>query len=516
MGEARARWTKRLPWALLAGITLWAAWLRWPVLGQGYSPDEFANLFHGSVWALVTDPESGVNPPLLRLIFNAPLPEPQTLQASRALSFAAGVGAVPMAFLLGRRASEGSAWAGLLAASAMAAHPYAVEMSGRFRAYGPFMLALGWHLWALGHAPSDRAGPARRRARQHVVLSAILLPWLHYMAVPLLLLSGLAWSASPRTRDLFRLYVPAGLLVSPMAWFVLADTSARVSSPRPLSHTLLHLVSLELPSRPALWTWTKAATEGTGFATGPMGRFHLSAALVALTLLGALFVWQRLSATERGLTVYAGALLASVVLLSPIQYVRSPVVTMWLVPVAPLLASLPRHLPGVGLPRVVPALILLAVMSDVPERLGAVRERSPADSLRDFAQRWRSYDALRDGRPIHSFPEYTLSGLYFYLKGQHIRADGDPPPGSPCATVGPGCMVHDGVVFRVQRGWDRDAPPDALVVAFEGRPPEGFGSGCALVEEGWQFSLWDCPGRTGRTQTPRGGDTSGTTAGEPP
>ncbi|MCB9665674.1 MAG: hypothetical protein H6732_16315 [Alphaproteobacteria bacterium] len=491
---ARA-WVER---SVLLGLILLGGWLRLGTLDDGISPDEFANLWHGgleSAWAIAVDPESGVNPPLLRLLFNPLLPEPWTFTLGRLFSWSCGVAAIGLAFVVGRGASGGSSLAGLAAAALVALDPQAVKMSGRFRAYAAWVATMGWQLVALEawmRARRAEDAEAARRWAPHVVVSALLLPQWHYVAIPVLLALGAFLLAQRPFRRGVLLYVPAAVAVAPLGLIVLGETGARVEHGTPLPRLYALLLSLDLRGLPSL---VRTARPWLPEALRPEAEHAVIAVPLGVALLVALLCWRRWNDLGRACLVGAVAVLLTALAFSRVQLVRTPTVLMLLVFAAPLLAALPSRLPWLGRQVWGPPMLLLAlgalVGPGLPGDLDATRHEEVYAGLPRFAEEHRRWDAERGDLPVRTWPAYTYVGLYYYLTGRHVRfMDGYGPSG--CGPTEDGCFAVDGVRYLAIREGDREAPRGALVAAF-GRPPDGFADGCtSLHEERW-YRVWRCP-----------------------
>lgn len=477
-------------WFALAVLTLVGAWLRLPVLEHGVTPDEFATIVHGNAWLIFSDPESGVNPPLIRLLFNVPFEEPGALAAGRWFSWLCGTLAIPLAFEAARRATGGSVVAGLTAAVLVTFHPYAIRMSGRFRAYTPWMATMGLHLVAL-HAWRTAVDAAEdvqiTRWRRIAVGTAILLPWWHYQSVPLLLLLGGAFLLDPRWRPAFRFYIPAGLIVSPMAILVLRDTSARVPHSGTLARLMARFLALDLQSMPAVAATARRVIPNAqqfGDPTHLSGAILVSAVLVAAILL---LLARRLSDLERVLLYGTVGLLGGSALLSYVQLVRTPTVVMIVVFAAPLLAAVLHHLPGRVLPALASVALLGGLLHGAPPDVARARFTPDSDDLRTFASEFHRFDDARGDLPIRTWPQYTWVGMYYYLEGHHVRhLDEDPR-----ASCGDGCFEHDGIRFEAIRQWEPATQGPGLYAAF-GEMPEADMTACTPLHEARWYHVWRC------------------------
>jgi hypothetical protein len=459
--------------------------------GAAWSPDELANLYGGPAYRALWDPEVAVNPPLLRFVCNALGSDAWAPHIGRALSILAGVAIIPRAARLAWRLGAGPLGAALVA-GVWALHPGAIEASCQFRAYALFCLALHVHVDALLDVTEGRGGRGR------VVASAVLLPWLHYFAVPMFLFLAAALSGLGRRADgsvdrawLVRAYVPAAIGVAPLAPIVLGEDATRVAAPGSWIDTFTPILSMgwELPQ--PLLPWISAATGD--LLSGPGVADRAAMALVTLTLGVGLASWRRLDVARRVTFAVAMSVVASTALLGLVQFPRSPVglllMTAWL----PWALSAGEGRPGRG---VAQALFGALVLAGPPGRpLDALR---PDEGLGWFAGRWRAWDEARGDRTIEVAPGYGLVGLYFYLEGRHLMA----APDEPACAGSRRCFVHDGVRFR-------SAPPgpaSGFLVVFEEGTPDGLDRCRVLVREAGLL-VADCPDATpdpARSPAPEG------------
>jgi len=233
----------RLASGWLVAVVLWGAWLRWPGMAVGFSPDEIGTVMSGSAWAILTDPEAGVNPPLWRLITNVPWSDAQAPWVGRTLAFASSLAAIVLAGLVGFRAG-GKRLVGLVFASTwVAAHPMAVTYASVHRIYSLWMATMLLHVLCLGLALDE--GEARGRWGTLAWATAVLLPWIHYMSVPVLLGLGLSLVVGmPGRRRWVAGYGVAALGISPMIPYVLFEEGRRVLPQEPLRDVISKVVGV--------------------------------------------------------------------------------------------------------------------------------------------------------------------------------------------------------------------------------------------------------------------------------
>lgn len=453
------------------------AWLRLAAAQHGYAPDELANITHKGALAIVMDPESGVNPPLLRLIVNLPFDTGGSLVWGRVLTVLCGVLAIPAVAALARRV--GGLGAMVAAAWIVALHLDAVRMSAQIRAYSPFVLVAALHLLAVMRWAE---APAARGRRWAVALSAVVLPQLHYFGVPLLLGVAASMAVAPTTRRLWRLYVPAALALLPLVLLITGEHEARVAMKGALSDTLLLMLSLDLQGGSALasrvFGWLRLRPDLTDHAL----QAAITSALVAVSVLRA----RPLTVAARVLLGALMGVLVGVLGFSTVQYVRSPVALYVAVSAIPLVAA------WVGLARSGAGAALAALAITVglgPALARGLADLSapwPEDSAPDFAATFREHDAVRADRPVYVTPRHALNGLFVAFAGRQLMDA--PERGAGVCAGDRDCFVWDGVPFRV---WTEGAPPSGLVLGVEEINP-ALRASCAVVAERPFAVVLDC------------------------
>lgn len=440
---------RRSTLALLAGVAALALAARWPWLAYGVTADEAANLSSQSYAAIWADPETGVNPPLLRALVNT-LPELWRIPGGRALSLACGVAAATLAAAVARRTS--GVWAGLVAGGLVALHPIAAQSSAEVRAYAPFMAAAAASLFA-----EDRGH------RRLATATALLLPWLHYLGVV-----WLAATAASRVRWLRQAddtsgwadAAPAaiGLLGAlPLLWPILTLPGRHTPPARTPGATLVHLAGLGLPP-PPVWTAMTAS---------------MGSVVMALSV-GALLV-AALRGRQRRPALVALALITAGALISLGQNVRDPVIGLVLVAAAPAIAATPS--------RALLALVALWFGLSEAALTPALRARREAtDSPTWLAAQ---IEALPAGAPLWVHPAAAVPLAWVAQTGRPF----DVATREGCEGT---CFVHDGHrvsgLVRVGDG----AGVHGRLVSVETQLPPDFAARCVEVEAA-RWRLWECP-----------------------
>lgn len=455
------------------------AWLRLAAARHGYAPDELANITHKGAWAIITDPESGVNPPLLRLVVNLPFETGGSLVWGRLLSVLCGVLAIPAVAALARRV--GGLGAMVAAAWIIALHLDAVRMSAQIRAYSPFVLVAALHLLAVMRWAE---APAERPRRWAVALSALVLPQLHYFGVPLLLGVAAAAAIEPSTRRLWRLYVPAALALLPLVLLITGEHEARVAMKGALSDTLLLMLSLDLQGVPALsgrlFGWLRLRPDLTDHA--------LQATITSGLLLASVLRARPLSTAARTLVGALVGVLLGVLGFSTVQYVRSPVALYVAVSAIPLLAAslgLARSRAGVALAALA---LVLGLGPALVRGLADLSSPWPEDSAPDFVASFHTHDAARGDRPVFVTPRHALNGVFVAFAARQLMDA--PERGAGVCGGDHDCFVWDGIPFRV---WTSGPLPDGLVLGVEDIDP-ALRASCAVVEQRPFAVVLDCRG----------------------
>lgn len=471
---------------LVGALVVVAVVVRWHLLGLGFDSDEVGTVVTGTWWSMLDHPETTVNPPLWRWVWCLAFPPWEAATWGRRFAFACSVLAVPAGYVVARRAS-GSAAAALAAGLLLALHPWNVRYGGMFRVYATFSLLLLVHLGTLAAAIDGRR---RGITAPLAVLSAMLLPWLHYLAVPIELALGLTVLVGlPGRRRWVLAYAPAALGVLPLAPFVLGAEEGRYVSPdrEPLRQVLLRLASLDLHPPPEVWPrLSKLWTAWTGMRP-PLG--EVMAETLLLAALVAILAWRRQPTVARlALGGHIG-LLAGVLALSQVQYVRPPTV-IWAVTLAgPALASAVRAVPWRA-PRAILAVVgLVWVSGGLGKRLHDERAKWEAERAGPWiAEAWPTLDRERAGRPFVVSPAASLWTVWFHLAHDVPRRA---PSGPGCAGYDP-CFVWRGVTWAgVDRVGDGSAL-DAIVLRPDPYRPEGFAAACAPLRDEGAWGLWDC------------------------
>ena len=478
---------------VLTLLLLLGGWLRLPLLEHGYTSDEIGTLMRvDGVREIFEDPETGTNPPLWRILFNAPFSDVEAPYWGRRFSLVMGWLAIAAAFFASRAAGSkagavGGLVAGTLGALFVAIHPTTVEMSAIFRIYSWWSVTLLVHLYAMSRWLDDPkwSGPWPWLA----LACAILLPWLHYLSVPLLAVLGLGLARARGRAAILGVYVPAALCMAPLLPYIFGETGRRVANDEPLSKTLPKILGMGLDAPgaivPTIANW--AGRNGLHPDVGP----PLMLGTVALVLLLNLVLWRRLSWGQRGSALATVGVAIAVTLAGQFQVVREPTVVMVVACAVPMLAATPLLFRSVPIRIGLGFALVWWFGSDIPAVHGYYAEnRSERDHAPSFIAGLDEWETTRHGRPIFVHPAYHVGMLHYYAKGLMVGRVNKP---IRCDRWDQ-CFFHNGTMFA---GVDNVGPGtylDGLLVTFDRWRPQGFASDCRMRVEEVGFAVYDCRG----------------------
>lgn len=461
-GDA-GRWDRRDALALV-GLLLVALALRWPGWGDGFTTDEVANVVDGTASQIFWDAETPVNPPLLRML-NLGFADALVPVAGRWLSLLASMAAIVGTYGLARQRSRGMA---LLAAGLLVVHPLAIRYALLFRAYAPWTGLCALHLWSM---PRWEDG---RRWQVAAVVTAVLLPWTHYLSVPVMVAFGavvLSW----RGWRPFGVYVMAAVLFSPVALYAVRSTGLREPPVTSVEQTVQTMVGLDLlPPRQlepaARWIWELVSADA----------FHFPAwmALSTLALLGvSLLRWRSLTRGEQLALGGAMGLIVAIMAAGGHVRIREPVALMVVVLVTPVLAA-GLAWPGGPWRWLAVACALGWYGPEMPERHAHLRARAQLDSGPQVAA--DAWERMED--PLYVTPTWMLPALRFHVTGEVSRSWDDAPCGDRS------CFVHDGIrVF----GYADDV---GMILRFP-EAGQDLPSRCELAWSSPPIEAWRCAAR---------------------
>lgn len=471
--------------ALVLLLMMLGLMLRLPGLERGATSDELANIMQGTAAQIFADPEAGVNPPLLRMLFNPVLGDHETLRAGRWFSLVWSTAAVGLAGWVGFLAA-GRRWGGaVLAAAMLAFHPIAVKYGTIYRVYGWWSGVMLLHVGSLSSA-MEAKGKDKYAWGAFALLSACLLPWIHYFTVPIFLGFGVLLLLQKRSRWLW-VYGASALSISPMIPFVLHSPERRVSAGDTLWSSLQKITALDLvpPSplaNPAVGLYRALGGESFRWPV------WMSLGTVLLLVVGLLCIRKLPQAAKMSL---AGALsvLGGAVVLAQVQYVRDPTVVMLAVFVAPFLGGLAGLIDNLWL-RILSLLSFAAWFGwSMPDRLAYYDlRRAEFDARPLVMERLPSFNGVRGGRPVFIYPDYEVGTAYFYGMGEHFgqaRWNKQCPSGVPC-------FVMEGTRVQGIRQVGDGAQVDGLLISFSDHHPEGFAASCDKLDGGVGYGIWNC------------------------
>lgn len=470
-------------WSLffLALITLLAAYLRAQFGLLDYESDEFALLGTEGFYGTFINGESGVNPPLLRLLFDATLPPMWTLKVGRAFSLICSVATIPVVYAITVKASRGGRYAGLCAALFCAAHLQLVIMGARYRSYAALGFTLALHLWfAVDRLEDEDTFPSKG-----LLVTAILLPWWHYSMVPLLGIFAL-YALSRKDWAAVKAYAASFLAIAPMAYFILSDTSRRKTSHAAPEVLLGRMLSLELPDANP---FTLKLDQTLLSYLPSLTDIPITLAMLLLVfLVGCGLFFRRLGQGERLLWLGTSGFLIVLLILDTAQLVRSPLVIPIVLMIVPLIMSITQHPTSPTLQSILPLAFLLVVGRGMPHQLqGSLHSRSNVGAA-ELAEHWTELIG-DEPQTIYVWPARQVGLLHLYLTESLHMIDEENyhlcPPSDRCFEV-------EGQLFQSTPSVQlSQAPPPGLygILDYEKvRLP-----GCtALIEEKF-YQLWRCP-----------------------
>lgn len=461
MASPSHRWHQPLIW--ISGLTLLGLLLRALLFARGFTDDEVMCVQPLSLWEIIRHRETGVNPPLHRLLVNGFVPEGWVVYGGRILSLLCSLGTLPVAFLLGRRAAPSLPphlrnRAGLLLAGLLAIHPLAIRYGVQNRAY-----AL-WLLLAMVHTLALVTWLQRPEKRTACVLlgSALLMVWTHYASVPLLLVLGLSVAVCiPDRRRLLGLYLPAAAGFCLLLPLILQyPESRRMLAGGNLLRGLITALGGGL-------SVVGGAATAVVLVAGVVRRAELPRAQQGLWL-GLLA--GILATLSTALLHHSGSRLG--LLTVPWLF---PLVVVWAVRPA----ASPRWLRPVGvLLLVVTALVLTAAEHTHVES---------RDTIGQFAATWRTGRWARAGRPVYVHPASHIATLSYTLGARLPR------------TRGSGCGATQCFDWRSTRFYgvgSLRAPlirRPCLLVTFAHQDPFSPPTGCTPLLQRRRLQVFDCP-----------------------
>ncbi|MCB9680037.1 MAG: hypothetical protein H6733_01070 [Alphaproteobacteria bacterium] len=480
-------------WGVVAALVALGVVLRWPLMTLGFTSDEVANVSNGTFAQIFDNPETGVNPPLWRWLWNVPVDAWTGAGLARYASLASSLLAIVLGFVVGRRAGRGLALAGLVAACMLAVHPFPVRYAALHRIYAFWSLLALVHVWAMGHALDAEPGRRRLRWAAVAVLTAMVLPWVHYFSVPVLLSLGIAILVGmPGRRRWVLAYVPAALGVLPLVPYVLFEEGRRVAPDRePMSELLLKLTSMDLhPPAPVLAVVSKPWFQLTGHypAIGLWMEVSTAAVLVA-----GLLLWRRAPSTLRLALAGAVGVLAGAMVLGRVQYVRPATVVMVVTFVGVAIGAVPSLLPGRRARQVAVLVVGAWFCGALPTALSREAAYWHADEALPYVvANASSWEATRGDRAFIVSPAHRLWSMWFQLAHQVPRLA---HRGPRCEGYDP-CFEHEGVAWGGVDEVGDGHLLDGIVVSIGAWRVAGYASTCTVIRDEGSWGIFDC--RRGR------------------
>jgi hypothetical protein len=444
--------------ARIATIVL-ALLLRWPRLSYGIDPDESALVAAPDFWGIVFDQESSRNPPLHRL-FDLWFTPVAAIEHGRWFSLLSSLLTTALAFELGLTL-EGIA-GGVAAALFIAVNPALVEHAALYRAYAPWLAVATWHVLA---AVKLLSGNSRGTLwAVQFSISALLLPWLHYVSLPLLALEALGFALFKSHRRYLWLLVPALFAAVPLPRLMLSGNSGPVEDSSTFSWFL----------------WTLG--------------FRADRRITPLIVIAAVIGFRKLLPVERLLWLAGLASAALIAALDLVLLVRPPAVH-WLMPTLGIaLALLPfRKALHWSLRAVSAAAVIGLLVSGFAEarRGGGCTRQGPKAVARVLDLLARS----RAERPIY-VQQVWLGVLSLYLTGERFASVAHQDPAGDVLSV-------DGLPFVPLESRTR-APIEGLVLTFPCAGALPRPDGCSWLRETPDYGIMDCHAAHFPNRSPEG------------
>lgn len=404
--------------------------------------DEIRPLKQGSFLQLLAEGETGVNPPLYRWWMTRPANAVTGLWLGRITATLGSVLGVALSSLLAWRLA-GSWIATVGTALVLAVLPDAVRNGVEARVYGVAAPAVVALVLCAGALPS-------LRARIGVAALCALIPWLHYSAVPWLGLVALSALVSSPTRSALALFVPAGILVTPLARAVIAGSNEQVPPREGVLDVVRHVLTLGLDAVPGKPAWT------------------LPVLLLPLIPVGAALVrggitWRHDAPSMRLAWIAALAWPVSAGVVGAVQMVRTPVFGLAAHVLVPFtLATLARMRPGRLLAALTTALCFALAWPAQSSTLAYLQgARAP-----EAAAGARVRLATATEPVVGVYPPSWMEVVGFHAAG--VADDFDRPPTAcqpwtRCLVLPEGARLVaverlDGPLPRVLVSFDRDGP----------------------------------------------------------
>lgn len=468
--------TKSAARVSLVAVMATAVAMRVWALSYGFTQDEVG--WVAPVWMFFQSGEITVNPPLYPGLLNAVFPDGQVIMAGRVVSTLCSLATVAVAWTAGLALSRGSVPIAAAAALWVVFHPYLAFVGGVFRVYACFALVLMWYTSAGARLLDDDA-PRHRRG---VMVSAAVLPWLHYMGLPIVAMSGLALVVMAPRSDGFRrtgrLFVPAAVGFLPLAVMI----ASKMAGGRSL---------FNYPDQPFKGTVTMLEL---GLNQGHW------VALPALVV--ALWLGKHGCPGRPWLVVVSASVLATASLLGHIHNVRPVAVVTFVIPFSLVCSSIPSAFYQDNAKRVVTAALVLfhggMVATQYPRTLPPRRcEVCPAsprgqvtmNGLSRVAAEWREYDPDRDGRAVYFHPSEEARSIHLIAAGKLVSRVPETERPLPVLDA----FVLDGVNgFGVDEVSELNGLLFSLVHPFEAVNGRGDALTCPEIGRTVDYAVFNC------------------------
>jgi len=415
---------KWLPTLCLVLLIFFALWIRIPYLEKAVYSDEIAFLNSFQMESIFDDNKTATHPPLLRKLFN-PFEHSQTIYFARLTSLCASLIAIVLGWVWGKQL--GRTWlAGLVMASALTFLPIANQNSAVYNSYAIVTMLLLWHGWALSRMVENNNYSLGLRTE--VIVSTLMLPQFHYMAIPFLFLEACGLMLFMPIKRILLFYVPSAIACLPWLWIVFSFPDERLSPMQSnLVEALMGVMNLSFPD------------DSLGYSVFPL--------VVACTV-KIFFSWSQFNNSFRLVGIGILAVLVTVFYVGSEHYLTYSVTTFSL---GYILASLvvgfhvfrQRNL---SIKKYTVGLIILFCINSSFHLYKSKYKISSQENLSNFSQTWRE-ELPEDIKDIRIVPGYLTIAFRYYLTG---TVGHDPVTFPVCSKAGDSigydrCLMVDGV-----------------------------------------------------------------------
>jgi hypothetical protein len=443
---------------VLGLVLLAGAWIRVRSLTQSPTSDELSFLKWRGVDWIFRDSINQLHPPFFRMSVTAFFEPDQALLVGRYVALTAGLLGIVVVWALTRRATD-SRLAALCGAATFAALPAHIAFSAMFRPYTTLALLMATHLLTLSYWVDNKG---RGWAGLWVGLTALLMPQVHYIAVPWLALTGLSVVIlTPLRWTRLAVYLPAALAMLPLFGSISSNLSAQKSPGANIMRSFEHLFGMGLSAAP-----------GAAFLS-QMWPISLTA-LVLTTLL-----WRFINRQQQVLVLGAIAMCLTV-LWAAGKHQLAPSTQLLAAPILiPLVVSLPWVLTHRSrFLALIPPAVFLTIVSSTAVMLHArvTYDQSHPKSQDRLGLFFTQYNTMVPKGHDIRIKKPTDVDLARFVLTQSLRTNNDTLPGCPDSR----CFQYDGRfwVAGFEDKWDRPS----VWISSRRQLPDPLPEGCTAME----------------------------------